>query len=964
MLPLALAAPAAHPFVGRTDAVSGLTSAWDEARDGPGRLVLIGGEAGAGKTRLAAEFARRVVAEGGWVFYGGCDADLAVPYQPWVQAVDGLLAVLPPAALVPDFVAQVAPLAPLLPKVERRVAGPRPTTADADEQRFRAYGAFAAALTEASSHAPTLLVLDDLHWAGTQTLAVLRHLARGGLPSGLVIVGTFRDTGDEITEPLAGCLADLRRVEGVRRVRLAGLDTPAVERFVQDAAGRDLDANLRRVAERLAERSGGNAFYLCELWRHLEARDTDLTTVPDSVREVVAARLAGLSPIARQITDIAALSGERINLDVVERATGLSIDDLDNGTDELVAAGVLVGAGEAPLELRFAHAIVRDAVAARIPRRGRAGLHRALAEAVEAVYESDRRPVLADLARHFAACGGPSDKVVYYGRRAAALASKAAAYEEAIAHLHAILDSGPPPLDRVEVLLDLAAAQLRTGSFTASRDACTMAFELADHAGATEAVARAAVGIEESIQYPGLPGDPAIPPLRRALALLGLEPSPARTRVLASLGRALALAGQSAEGIATLESAVEEAREIDDAESLSVALQGLSVALDDPVRVLEISGELEELAGRRGDTWILSYATANQLRSLVTLGLLDEASTILARLRTASSTGRFATYEFMSHAYEVVLALAAGDFLRAEQAAERAAAKGAADAMPFDAGVYGLQMFAIRRAQGRLSDVAPAMRAVAALPDPPAMWRPGLAALLAELGMVDEARAVFVSLRAERFAAVARDSLWPACLAFLADTCLAVGDQESALELYDELKHFERQNLMAGMTICVGPADRLLGGLAAMLGRWAVANEHFAAALQLAERSHSPLWAAEAEYDWAVALADRGENERAVSLGRRAITTARMLGIGRLAHRPVPGEGHGRAAHLPDHLSEREAEVLALVAAGRSNREIGHRLFISPNTVANHVRSILRKTGCANRTEASSYAARRGLADE
>ena len=127
------------------------------------------------------------------------------------------MTMLPSSALTLELAAQLTPLAPLLARVERLVGGAPRVGLDADADRFRTYTAFSALLAEACRHWPTLLVLDDLHWAGTQTLAVLRHLAHAGLPAGALIVGTFRDTADEITEPLAGCLADLRRVDGVRR---------------------------------------------------------------------------------------------------------------------------------------------------------------------------------------------------------------------------------------------------------------------------------------------------------------------------------------------------------------------------------------------------------------------------------------------------------------------------------------------------------------------------------------------------------------------------------------------------------------------------------------------------------------------------------------------------------------------------------------------------------------------------
>jgi DNA-binding CsgD family transcriptional regulator len=272
-----------------------------------------------------------------------------------------------------------------------------------------------------------------------------------------------------------------------------------------------------------------------------------------------------------------------------------------------------------------------------------------------------------------------------------------------------------------------------------------------------------------------------------------------------------------------------------------------------------------------------------------------------------------------------------------------------------------MQMFAIRRAQGRLAEVALVVRHLVADTNGPAIWRPGLAALYAELGELDDARGVFESLAPARFAAVARDSMWPACLAFLAETCIAIADTERAAELYDELAAFGERNLMVGFTICLGPADRLLGGLAALLGRHDAAAAHFAAALALAERCRSPVWTAEVQADWATLLGVIGDEAGAARLRSQALTTARLIGMGRLTNRPAPAAPAAAPPTRPDGMSDREIEVLRCVAEGLSNRDIGTRLFISQNTVANHVRAILRKTGCANRTEAASYAVRAGL---
>jgi DNA-binding CsgD family transcriptional regulator len=166
------------------------------------------------------------------------------------------------------------------------------------------------------------------------------------------------------------------------------------------------------------------------------------------------------------------------------------------------------------------------------------------------------------------------------------------------------------------------------------------------------------------------------------------------------------------------------------------------------------------------------------------------------------------------------------------------------------------------------------------------------------------------------------------------------------------------------MTICFGPADRLRGGLAQLLGMYDQAEEHFRSAMAVADRSESPVWKARVQHDWALLAAANHDMAMADSLARQAHTTAVALGMQALAAQSASIFGRVEAqASTTNHagMSLRELDVLRLIAEGRSNREIGEQLFISQHTAANHVRSILQKTGCSNRAEAAAYAVHRRL---
>jgi DNA-binding CsgD family transcriptional regulator len=259
------------------------------------------------------------------------------------------------------------------------------------------------------------------------------------------------------------------------------------------------------------------------------------------------------------------------------------------------------------------------------------------------------------------------------------------------------------------------------------------------------------------------------------------------------------------------------------------------------------------------------------------------------------------------------------------------------------------------------------MRLLAGQAASTAPWRPGLVSILVELGMEDEARRELARVRAEGLE-VFRESLWLASLTYLTEACAALGDQATAALVYPELEPHAGENLMIGhLVACYGAADRHLGMLAGTLGEWDRAEEHFQRATEFNRRTGMVTWLGHTLHQRAQARLARGDGSGAAALLAEAAALAEdhrlpaLLARVRALGSPAPPAA--RPAAPPDGLSSREVQILALVARGLSNREIGGTLHISEHTAANHVRSILRKTGCANRTQAASYAHRHGLVE-
>jgi DNA-binding NarL/FixJ family response regulator len=379
--------------------------------------------------------------------------------------------------------------------------------------------------------------------------------------------------------------------------------------------------------------------------------------------------------------------------------------------------------------------------------------------------------------------------------------------------------------------------------------------------------------------------------------------------------------------------------------------------------ILSLLTEARDLGEELGDLEIQSEAMEWRVAALMGLGEIDTAARELAIVLELANRSRQPFMVHVAEHYGSALALLQGRLADAEAAAERSREWGSLLTGRDASGIYGIQMFSVRREQGRLSEFAPVVRVLVAS-DAGGAWRPGLAALLAELGMVDEARRELERVRRDGLDEYRR-TLWLGSLTFLADAARAVGDVETAAAVYAELSPLGGLSVMIGHGVALyGAADRYLGMLAATLGRTDEAEERFLAAAALERRMGATTWLAHTAYEHGRVLLESGAAGRAAPLLAEAAQLADAVGMQALSARVGALRAPLGTTDLPDGLSGREAQVLGLVAGGLSNREIGARLHISEHTAANHVRSILRKTGCANRTEAAAYAIRRALAPD
>jgi DNA-binding SARP family transcriptional activator len=444
------------PFVGRDAELAVLGAAWDRAAGGARHVVVVTGEAGIGKTRLATEAAQRVAAQGGLVLFGRCDEEAIVPYQPIVEALDGYVAATPAEELRAMDDAGWAELAAVLPSLH----GTRPAGGGPDG-RARLFDAVTTLVASVAADRPVLLVLDDLQWADDDTLLLVRHLLRRAGDAPVLVVAISRDHDVVPGSVLGDVIHALDRDGWVRRLPLAGLEESDVRALVRQSVPSPGDhAALTR---RLVAETAGNPFLVTEMLRTtLDAADAP---IPIGVQELVVGRLGRLGDAAIDLLRAAAVAGASFELDLAAAAAGLDEVATLDALDAALGSGLV--AEETAERYRFPHDIVRRTLVAQLSGARRRALHGRLAEAIESQRADRLHAYTAILAHHTSSAAGPrgDGRAVRWSRAAAAQAAERRALVEAVRLQRQALARVPADdgSQRAEVLTDLAMALLAAG---------------------------------------------------------------------------------------------------------------------------------------------------------------------------------------------------------------------------------------------------------------------------------------------------------------------------------------------------------------------------------------------------------------------------------------------------------------------------------------------------------------------
>jgi DNA-binding CsgD family transcriptional regulator len=861
----------------------------------------------------------------------------------------------------------------LLDSPHRAHPAPSPI-ADSSPARFRTFDAIGRFFHQAARQVPITLLLDDLHWADAPSLSLLEFLSQELLRSRVLIVGTYRDADATRKTALLSTLGGLSRDADGQRVHLAGLSRIAIGEVAERICGIALPESAIGA---IYQRTDGNPLFAIELIKVLieESAGGEIAAmparIPAGVRETIGRRLLRLSDRCNELLCNAAVQGRQFTAREIAAAMDESVQRVLTDLEPAVQAGIVQSNVNISGSYQFTHALIRETIYEDLPAADRLRLHGRAGDALVSVHAANLESALTRIAHHYyeAAALHNSDRAVVFAMRAADSAVRMYAYEDALLHYNRtieILESSGSMHDerlaRAYILKGSALKQL--GCVQDSIEVLLDAVNRIQVLGSVELLVDVLMFLAMSSSH--VAQRHVIPLLDRALALLPDADSAPRAKALATLAFAQRTVTDKSRIQRSVDEALEVAARSCDATARCECYQLTILALrGDPeslIRRLQLGQEFISVARSTGSADLLAEAYHWQALNYFESGQLEELEPLLEHYDSLSAA-RFGLHQYRARAHRVTLALVRGDWADLEPQIEGLLEIGMKTRRDDADGVYGAQMFALNRDLGRLHTHAKYIKTIASSAAK-RMWEPGLMLICAEIGLLPEAREIFNRLAGQDFRSICQDDMYVACLVFCAETCCALADAGRAESLYQLMRPYARQTANHPTAVCFGATELYLGMLACTANRPALARQHFDRALTLNRAMRAWPFLARTLFRYGAFLVTQTDAERRSGLQRlrEAEQLARRLGMARLVvDLDVLLHARDHGVTFPDDLTAREVEVLRLLAIGRTNKDVSLVLAISLNTVATHVRNILNKTECANRTEAAAYANRHGL---
>ncbi len=855
-LPPKIAPVPSFELFGRTREQAIIERCWSAAKEGQRQVVLLAGEPGIGKTRLAFEAGRNAHDQGAIVLLGTCDEDIGPPYRPFVEALRHYLMSAPDEVLLQHVGEHHGELLRIAPSLATRVPNlPKPQTADPDSERYYMFEAVTCLLAAASKQRPVMLIIDDLQWAGVPELLLFKHIVRSTIPMRLLVVATYRDTEVSRAPQLAPLLADLRRETGIERIAVRGLDEDAIVKFVTAAVGHTLDEVQLARAREISRDTAGSPLFVGEILRNLKeagaafgqqcliAGDPHSYGIPEGVKDAIGRRLSRLSAEHNRILRTASVIGHEFELKVLKHVLELPEETILDALDEAKSAALVTEPTGNTDCYAFTHMLMRATLYETFSPARRARMHERVGTALEQLASGGLDQRIDELARHWlaAAPSGDVTKAICFARQAGDRSLAGLAFEQAAKYygqaLSVLTDHDrDAELLRCELLIALGGAQMRAGD-TKYRETVAQAVEIARTLGDAKHFARAVLGIsrpeEPFANSSSMFGESFIGLYEEAMALLGNEDDKILRAKLY-----VHLAGEMWHNKNTTQRekrkelsrrAVTLARQCGDRNVLAQALHFYASAISDPTNLqerLNLSAEQIAVADESAGSETRWAAAYQRLGALLESGDIEGAEQMLSRMKDLSSKLREPFFSWITGIATAMISIMRGvpgaedDALAAYRIGE-AAGKSEANSS------YVAQLSSIRRDQGRYSElIEPVRRNAESLVYLP-VWRLALAGLYCELDCHDEARNELNMLEGGGVE-IPIEWTWASVITILAQVCADLDYRDLAALYYPKVQQVAGQVGVTGMVlVCYGSLAFPCGQFAACLGRWEEAERYF-----------------------------------------------------------------------------------------------------------------------------------------
>jgi predicted ATPase len=502
------------PYVGRESERADLRRYLERAKGGHGALVMVGGEPGAGKTRIAEELAAEADRHGFLTLTGHCyEMEGAPPYIPFIEILQSIIRALEPTALL-DTLGSAAPeAAKLVPELRERFPDiPEPRKLAPEQERFYLFNNLRDFFERLASKRPLLLIVEDLHWTDEPTLLLLQHIVQQLHETPVLMVGTYRDTELDVARSLAKALQELLRRRMVHDLILKRLPQTDVSAMLQGRSGQEPPPRLVAAIYQEAE---GNPFFVEEVFKHLSEEgklfdadgqwytdiNIDELDVPRGVLLVIGYRLERMTQGCKRALTTAAVIGRTFGFQLLEELIDLGEDAVFDAIDEAERAQLIRSTTRGgKTRFMFSHELIRQTLLNDLSTPRRQRLHLKVAEAIERLHAEALEEHAVDLAYHFYQGDGDAEKIVEYAVLAAERATTQTAYEEAVEQYQRALQAVEQqrPLDELRhcsLLLALGDAYANAGDPTKSRETFLEVTDTARRLPAPEQFAEGVLGV-------------------------------------------------------------------------------------------------------------------------------------------------------------------------------------------------------------------------------------------------------------------------------------------------------------------------------------------------------------------------------------------------------------------------------------------------------------------------------------